>query len=64
MRGELAAQEVAVLELSALRGIFSALVEDQVTFVMRTRSVCIVIWGRMIGRSGLSRRCLAATGFT
>ncbi|BDT96648.1 MULTISPECIES: phosphoglycerate dehydrogenase [Nocardia] len=33
VRGELAAQEVAVLELSALRGIFSALVEDQVTFV-------------------------------
>ncbi|CAM4515712.1 phosphoglycerate dehydrogenase [Nocardia ninae] len=33
VRGELAAQDVAVLELSALRGIFSALVEDQVTFV-------------------------------
>ncbi|UGT70921.1 phosphoglycerate dehydrogenase [Nocardia gipuzkoensis] len=33
VRGELAAQEVGVLELSALRGIFSALVEDQVTFV-------------------------------
>ncbi|WP_174183966.1 phosphoglycerate dehydrogenase [Nocardia barduliensis] len=33
VRGELAAQEVEVLELSALRGIFSALVEDQVTFV-------------------------------
>ncbi len=32
-RGELAAQDVAVLELSALRGVFSALVEDQVTFV-------------------------------
>ncbi|WP_028476443.1 phosphoglycerate dehydrogenase [Nocardia sp. CNY236] len=33
VRGELAAHEVAVLELSALRGIFSAQVEDQVTFV-------------------------------
>ncbi|PFX08013.1 phosphoglycerate dehydrogenase [Nocardia farcinica] len=33
VRGELAAEDVAVLELSALRGIFSALVEDQVTFV-------------------------------
>ncbi|MFC9440231.1 phosphoglycerate dehydrogenase [Nocardia sp. NPDC057030] len=33
VRGELAAHDVAVLELSALRGIFSALVEDQVTFV-------------------------------
>ncbi|MGY1863664.1 MULTISPECIES: phosphoglycerate dehydrogenase [Nocardia] len=33
VRGELAAQDVGVLELSALRGIFSALVEDQVTFV-------------------------------
>ncbi|MEU7765228.1 phosphoglycerate dehydrogenase [Nocardia sp. NPDC049190] len=33
VRGELAAQDVAVLELSALRGVFSALVEDQVTFV-------------------------------
>ncbi|WP_410869965.1 phosphoglycerate dehydrogenase [Nocardia sp. A7] len=33
VRGELSAQDVAVLELSALRGVFSALVEDQVTFV-------------------------------
>ena len=33
VRGELTANDVAVLELSALRGIFSALVEDQVTFV-------------------------------
>ncbi|MBF6320898.1 phosphoglycerate dehydrogenase, partial [Nocardia cyriacigeorgica] len=33
VRGELAASEVGVLELSALRGIFSAHVEDQVTFV-------------------------------
>lgn len=33
VRGELASQDVAVLELSALRGVFSALVEDQVTFV-------------------------------
>lgn len=33
VRGELAAQEVAVLQLAALRGIFSALIEDQVTFV-------------------------------
>ncbi|WP_228002958.1 phosphoglycerate dehydrogenase [Nocardia australiensis] len=33
VRGELASEEVAVLELSALRGVFSALVEDQVTFV-------------------------------
>ncbi|WP_280235470.1 phosphoglycerate dehydrogenase [Nocardia cyriacigeorgica] len=33
VRGELAASEVGVLELSALRGVFSAQVEDQVTFV-------------------------------
>ena len=32
-RGELSAHDVAVLELSALRGIFSALIEDPVTFV-------------------------------
>ncbi len=32
-RGELSAYDVAVLELSALRGIFSALIEDPVTFV-------------------------------
>nr|WP_221332954.1 phosphoglycerate dehydrogenase [Nocardia transvalensis] len=33
VRGELSSEDVAVLELSALRGIFSALVEDPVTFV-------------------------------
>jgi D-3-phosphoglycerate dehydrogenase len=33
VRGELASEDVAVLELSALRGVFSAQVEDQVTFV-------------------------------
>ncbi|WP_067854346.1 phosphoglycerate dehydrogenase [Nocardia shimofusensis] len=33
VRGELASSEVAVLELSALRGIFSAHVEEEVTFV-------------------------------
>lgn len=33
VRGELAAEEVAVLQLAALRGVFSAVVEDQVTFV-------------------------------
>ncbi|HLS77313.1 MAG TPA: phosphoglycerate dehydrogenase [Nocardia sp.] len=33
VRGELASSDVAVLELSALRGIFSNHVEDQVTFV-------------------------------
>ena len=33
VRGELSSEEVAVLELSALRGIFSALIEDSVTFV-------------------------------
>ncbi|MGB3482176.1 MAG: phosphoglycerate dehydrogenase, partial [Mycobacterium sp.] len=33
VRGELAAEEVAVLRLSALRGLFSAVIEDQVTFV-------------------------------
>lgn len=32
-RGELAAEEVTVLQLAALRGVFSAVVEDQVTFV-------------------------------
>lgn len=31
--GELASEEVAVLKLSALRGLFSAVIEDQVTFV-------------------------------
>ncbi|WP_330182411.1 phosphoglycerate dehydrogenase [Nocardia sp. NBC_01503] len=33
VRGELSANDVAVLELSALRGVFSALIEDSVTFV-------------------------------
>ncbi|MBF6329251.1 phosphoglycerate dehydrogenase [Nocardia transvalensis] len=33
VRGELSSEDVAVLELSALRGIFSALIEDPVTFV-------------------------------
>jgi D-3-phosphoglycerate dehydrogenase len=33
VRGELASEDVEVLRLSALRGLFSAVVEDQVTFV-------------------------------
>ena len=33
VRGELAGEDVEVLRLSALRGLFSAVVEDQVTFV-------------------------------
>jgi D-3-phosphoglycerate dehydrogenase len=33
VRGELAAEDVEVLRLSALRGLFSAIIEDQVTFV-------------------------------
>jgi D-3-phosphoglycerate dehydrogenase len=33
VRGELACEEVGVLRLSALRGLFSAVIEDQVTFV-------------------------------
>ena len=33
VRGELAAEEVEVLRLSALRGLFSEVIEDQVTFV-------------------------------
>ncbi|QIS21763.1 phosphoglycerate dehydrogenase [Nocardia terpenica] len=33
VRGELSAHDVEVLELSALRGVFSALTEDSVTFV-------------------------------
>jgi D-3-phosphoglycerate dehydrogenase / 2-oxoglutarate reductase len=33
VRGELAGEEVEVLRLSALRGLFSAVIEDQVTFV-------------------------------
>src|SRR4029078_4778934 len=33
VRGELASEEVAVLRLAALRGLFSAVIEDPVTFV-------------------------------
>lgn len=33
VRGELAAEDVAILRLSALRGLFSAVIEDPVTFV-------------------------------
>ncbi|CAA0131531.1 D-3-phosphoglycerate dehydrogenase [Mycolicibacterium vanbaalenii] len=33
VQGELAGEEVEVLRLSALRGLFSAVIEDQVTFV-------------------------------
>ncbi len=33
MRGELASEDVEVLKLSALRGLFSAVIEDPVTFV-------------------------------
>ena len=33
VRGELASEDVEVLRLSALRGLFSAVIEDQVTFV-------------------------------
>ncbi|MGH3725550.1 MAG: phosphoglycerate dehydrogenase [Mycobacterium sp.] len=33
VRGELASDDVAVLKLSALRGLFSSVIEDQVTFV-------------------------------
>ena len=33
VRGELASEQVEVLRLSALRGLFSAVIEDQVTFV-------------------------------
>ncbi len=33
VRGELAAEQVEVLKLSALRGLFSAVIEDSVTFV-------------------------------
>jgi D-3-phosphoglycerate dehydrogenase len=33
VRGELASEEVEVLKLSALRGLFSAVIEDAVTFV-------------------------------
>ena len=33
VRGELASEDVGVLKLSALRGLFSAVIEDQLTFV-------------------------------
>jgi len=33
VRGELAAHDVSVLQLAALKGVFSGVVEDQVTFV-------------------------------
>jgi D-3-phosphoglycerate dehydrogenase len=33
VQGELASEDVGVLRLSALRGLFSAVIEDQVTFV-------------------------------
>ncbi|OZC70429.1 phosphoglycerate dehydrogenase [Rhodococcus sp. 06-462-5] len=33
VRGELAAEDVEILKLSALRGLFSAVIEDSVTFV-------------------------------
>jgi D-3-phosphoglycerate dehydrogenase len=33
VQGELASEDVEVLRLSALRGLFSAVIEDQVTFV-------------------------------
>ena len=37
MRGELSNEDVTVLPLAALRGVFSGVVEDQVTFVNATR---------------------------
>lgn len=37
VRGELSNEDVSVLSLAALRGVFSSLVEDQVTFVNATR---------------------------
>ena len=37
MRGELSNEDVSVLPLAALRGVFSGVVEDQVTFVNATR---------------------------
>jgi D-3-phosphoglycerate dehydrogenase len=37
VRGELSNDEVSVLPLAALRGVFSGVVEDQVTFVNATR---------------------------
>ncbi|MQA09243.1 MAG: phosphoglycerate dehydrogenase [Pseudonocardiaceae bacterium] len=37
VRGELASEDLSVLPLAALRGVFSAVVEDQVTFVNAPR---------------------------
>jgi D-3-phosphoglycerate dehydrogenase len=37
VRGELSTEDVAVLQLAALRGVFSGLVDDQVTFVNAPR---------------------------
>ena len=37
VRGELSNEDVSVLALAALRGVFSGVVEDQVTFVNATR---------------------------
>ncbi|SDC62811.1 phosphoglycerate dehydrogenase [Actinokineospora iranica] len=37
VRGELSAEDVAILPLAALRGVFSGIVEDQVTFVNAPR---------------------------
>ncbi|SFB12483.1 D-3-phosphoglycerate dehydrogenase [Amycolatopsis marina] len=37
VRGELSAEDVGVLQLAALRGVFSGVVEDQVTFVNAPR---------------------------
>jgi D-3-phosphoglycerate dehydrogenase len=37
VRGELSNEDVSVLSLAALRGVFSGIVEDQVTFVNATR---------------------------
>ncbi|MGH3797916.1 MAG: phosphoglycerate dehydrogenase [Pseudonocardiaceae bacterium] len=37
VRGELAAEDVSVLQLAALRGVFTGVVEDQVTFVNAPR---------------------------
>ncbi len=37
VRGELAAEDVSVLQLAALRGVFSAVVDEQVTFVNAPR---------------------------
>ena len=37
VRGELSNEDVSVLPLAALRGVFSGVVEDQVTFVNATR---------------------------